>query len=228
MWETETKGSGVRRAVRIFLPAIHLASNSYALVESVLGFARDIVKAVYLAGIQLYTRLVCIEREFPSSIRLRARLDVVPRTAGRERHRLSLGKHSLIETHCVVCTWHGDVILKEGASVGIGSVVVGPVQIGENSAVAQNCFISGQSHCYEDVSKSFRRQGFQVTPVIIQKDVWICSNCVIIPGVKIGNNSVIGAGSVVVDNIPAYSVAVGNPAKVIKKYDFKTEKWVRA
>ncbi|MBL7185426.1 MAG: acyltransferase [Phycisphaerae bacterium] len=227
MWETEAKDVGVKRARRILLPAIEYAGSSYAVVESVLGFVRDIVKAIYLAGIQLYTRLVCVEREIPSSIRLRARLDVVPRTPGRERHRLSLGKHSLIETYCVVCTWHGDVILEEGASVGIGSIVVGPVQIGENAACAQNCFISGQSHLYEDISKNFRRQGFQIAPVIIQKDAWIGSNCVILPGVKIGNNSVIGAGSVVVSNIPPYSVAVGNPAKVIKKYDFETEQWVR-
>jgi acetyltransferase-like isoleucine patch superfamily enzyme len=227
MWGTETKNGGIGRARRIFLPAIHLAGSSYAAVESVLGFARDIVKAVYLAVIQLYARLVCVEREFPSSIRFRARLDVVPLAAGLERHRLAVGKHALIETHSVVCTWHGDVILKEGASVGIGSVVVGPVEIGENSAVAQNCFISGQSHNYEDVSMNFRAQGFEITPVVIQKDVWICSNCVILPGVKIGNNSVIGAGSVVVRDLPPYSVAVGNPARVIKKYDFKTEQWVR-
>ncbi|MHC4627566.1 MAG: acyltransferase [Planctomycetota bacterium] len=227
MWEAETKGGAIKRARRIFLPAVHVASNSFAVVETVLGFARDIVKAVYLAGIQLYVRLVCVEREFPSSIRLRARLDVVPLTAGCERHRLSVGRHALIEIHSVICTWHGDVIVKEGASVGIGSVVVGPVQIGENSAVAQHCFISGQSHCYEDVSQNFRTQGFQIAPVVIQKDAWIGSNCVILPGVKIGNNSVIGAGSVVVRDIPPYRVAVGNPAKVIKKFDFDTEKWVR-
>ena len=212
---------------RIFLPAVDHADISYGVVKSVLGSVRDVVKTVYLATIQVYTRLVCVEREIPSSISLGARLDLVPRTAGRERHRLSVGKYSLIETRCVVCTWHGDVILKEGASVGISTIVVGPVHIGENSACAQNCFISGQSHRYEDISKNFRRQGFQIRPVVIQKDVWIGSNCVILPGVKIGNNSIIGAGSVVASNIPPYRVAVGNPAKVIKKYDFKAEQWVR-
>lgn len=212
---------------RIYLPAVDHVDSSYGAVKSILGFVRDVAKAFYLAGIQFYTRLICVEREIPSSIRLRARLDVVPREASHERHRLSLEKHSLIETACVVCTWHGDVILKKGASIGIGSVVIGPIQMGENSACAQHCFISGQSHHYEDISKNFRMQGFETSQVIIQNDVWIGSNCVILCGVKIGNNSVIGAGSVVVSNIPPYSVAVGNPAKVIKKYDFKTEQWVR-
>ncbi len=212
---------------RILLPAVDHADSSHAVVKPVIGCVRDIVKTVYLAAIQVYTRFVCVEREMSSSISLRARLDVVPREASHERHRLSLEKHSYIETACVVCTWHGDVILKDSASIGIGSIVIGPVQMGENSACAQHCFISGQSHHYEDISKNFRAQGFETSQVIIQNDVWIGSNCVILCGAKIGNNSVIGAGSVVTGNIPPYSVAVGNPAKVIKKYDFKTEQWVR-
>ena len=212
---------------RIFLPAIHYASSSYGVVESVAGLVRDLVKAMYLAAIQVYTRLFCLERAIPSSISLRARLDVVPRATGHERHQLSLGKHSLIETSSVVCTWHGNVTLKDGAIIGIGSVVIGPVQIGENAACSQHCFIGGQSHHYEDISKNFLRQGVETKEVVIQHDVWIGSNSVILCGVKIGNNSVIGGGSVVTEDIPAYSVAVGNPARVIKKYDFKTSQWVR-
>jgi len=152
---------------------------------------------------------------------------VVPRAATHERHRFSLGKHSLIEESCVVCTWHGDVILKDGASIGIGSVVIGPVQMGENSGCSQHCFISGQSHHYEDITRNFRRQGFETEEVIIQHDVWIGSNSVVLCGVKIGNNSVIGGGSVVAEDVPPYSVAVGHPAKVIRRYDFETGRWTR-
>jgi len=197
-------------------------------VKSVLGLIRDTVKSVYLGIIQVLTRLAYIQREFPSSISLRARLDVIPRAPHHERHRLSLGKNSLIETLCVICTWHGDVILKDGASIGIGSIVLGPVLIGENSACSQNCFISGQSHLYEDISKNFLRQGVQTDQVIIGKNVWIGANSVILPGVKIGDNSVIGAGSTIIEDIPSYSVAVGNPAKIIKKYNFQTKQWDRA
>jgi len=46
-------------------------------------------------------------------------------------------------------------------------------------------------------------------------------------GVKIGDNSVIGAGSTVVDDAPPYSVVVGNPARLIKRYNFETKKWER-
>ena len=212
---------------RISLPATGYAHSSYTVIGSVAGFVRDVVKGMYLAALQVYTRLFCVEREFPSSISLRARLDVVPRTESQERHRLSLGKHSLIERSSVVCTWHGDVKLKDGAIIGIGSIVIGPVRFGENTACSQHCFIGGQSHHYEDITKNFLKQGFETKEVVIQHDVWIGSNSVVLCGVKIGHNSVVGGGSVVTEDIPPYCVAIGNPAKVIKKYDFKTEKWVR-
>ena len=207
----------------------HLTLNQagcvHTTVKAVLGLTRDIVKAVYLGIIQALTRLAYVEREFPSSISLWARLDIIPRARHHERHKLSLGKNSLIESMCVVCTWHGDVILKEGASVGIGSIVIGPVLIGEGSAISQNCFIGGQSHRYEDVTKNFLRQGIQIRQVVIRKNVWIGANSVILPGVKIGDNSVIGAGSTIIEDVPAYSVVAGNPAKIIKQYDFETKHW---
>ena len=64
-------------------------------------------------------------------------------------------------------------------------------------------------------------------PVHIGENVWVGAGTVIVPGVTIGKNSVIGAGSVVTKDIPDYSVAVGNPAKVIKRYDINKQKWIR-
>lgn len=56
-------------------------------------------------------------------------------------------------------------------------------------------------------------------PVEIQDNVWIGGGCIILPGVTIGKNSVIGAGSVVTRSIPENSVAVGNPCRVIRQFD---------
>jgi acetyltransferase-like isoleucine patch superfamily enzyme len=54
------------------------------------------------------------------------------------------------------------------------------------------------------------------TSVEIEEDVWIGANCVILPGVTIGRGAVIGAGSVVTKSVPAYSIYVGNPAKLMR------------
>jgi acetyltransferase-like isoleucine patch superfamily enzyme len=218
-------------AERIIYPAFDylegVYTGIYAITQSVAGLIRDIFKTVYLFSLQVLARLFYVERQFPSSISLSARLDVIPRSPHHRRHRLFLARKSLIEDSCVVCTWHGGVILNEGASIGIGSIVIGPVTIGESSICSQNCFIGGQSHIFKNVSKDFLRQGVEIKQVVIGKNVWIGSNAVILLGVKIGDNSVIGAGSTVVEDIPPYSVAVGNPARVIKRYNFETKKWDR-
>jgi acetyltransferase-like isoleucine patch superfamily enzyme len=208
-------------------PTLNQAGCVRIAVKSVLGLIRDIIKSIYIGIIQVLTRLAYIEREFPSSISLWARLDVIPRAQHHERHKLSLGKNTLIESLCVICTWHGDVILQDGASIGIGSIVLGPVLLGERSACSQHCFISGQTHHYQDISKNFLKQGVKTRQIVIGKNVWIGANSVILPGVKIGDNSVIGAGSTIIENVPPYSVVAGNPAKIIKQYDYETKQWKR-
>ena len=62
--------------------------------------------------------------------------------------------------------------------------------------------------------------------VTIENGVWIGNNVIILPNVTIGEKSIVGAGSVVTKSIPAYSVAVGNPAHVIKHFDFETNIWI--
>lgn len=194
---------------------------------ALLGFLRDLVKYLYLFIIQVCTRLFFISREFPSSISFHCQLDVIPRNTGLQWHKLILRKNAHIENWCVVNTWHGDVILEQGSGVGIGSIVIGPVKFGKKSVCSQNCFITGESHLYGDINKNFLTQGYKLKDVVIGENVWIGSNCVVLPGVEIGNNSVIGAGSVVTKSIPSYSVAVGNPAKVIIQYDAEVGQWQR-
>jgi acetyltransferase-like isoleucine patch superfamily enzyme len=63
--------------------------------------------------------------------------------------------------------------------------------------------------------------------IVVEDDCWIAANAVITAGVRIGKHSVIAAGAVVTKDIPPYCVAVGNPAKVLKQYNFETKVWER-
>ncbi|NRW82134.1 acetyltransferase-like isoleucine patch superfamily enzyme [Clostridium beijerinckii] len=81
--------------------------------------------------------------------------------------------------------------------------------------IAPNVTITPTGH---PVDPDLRRPGTQFSiPVRIGNNVWIGSNAVILPGVTIGDNSVIGAGSVVTHDIPENVVAVGNPCRVLRE-----------
>jgi len=89
------------------------------------------------------------------------------------------------------------------------------IYIGDNVMIAPNVTITATGH---PVSPELRIDGTQFSiPINIGSNVWIGSNVVILPGITIGKNSVIGAGSVVTKDIPENVVAVGNPCKVLRK-----------
>jgi acetyltransferase-like isoleucine patch superfamily enzyme len=107
---------------------------------------------------------------------------------------------------------------------------VGKVTFGDNCFLAPNVAIYTAGHpIHPDARNSMYEYGIDVT---IGHNVWIGGNAVICPGVTIGDNCVIGAGSVVTKDVPAWSIAAGNPARVIRKiteedkqYYFKDRKF---
>lgn len=102
------------------------------------------------------------------------------------------------------------------------------VYIGNNVAIAGNCFISAGSHGMDPLSESpYGEQLYTGKEIVINDNVWIGQNVSIMSGVNIGKYSIIGAGSVVTKSIPEFSIAVGNPAKVVKKYDAEKKSWVK-
>ncbi|MEJ7779624.1 MAG: acyltransferase [Daejeonella sp.] len=140
-------------------------------------------------------------------------------------NNFSLGQYSVIEDFTTINNAVGDVIIGDKSIVGIGSVIIGPVTIGNNVLIAQNIVMSGLNHGYEDVTVPPSAQEVTCKPIIISDNVWIGANSVITAGVTLGKHCIIGAGSIVTKSVPEYSVAVGNPAKVIKKYNNMNKNW---
>lgn len=93
----------------------------------------------------------------------------------------------------------------------------GGIEIGDGSLIGHNTTIATLNHDFNPD----KRANLHPSPVKIGKKVWIGSDCTILPGVEIGDGAVIGAGSVVTKNVPASSVAVGSPARVIKQIGIK-------
>lgn len=91
------------------------------------------------------------------------------------------------------------------------------VYIGDNVFIAPNVGIYTAGHPFEIVQ---RNAGLEYAhPIRIGNNVWIGGNVAILPGVNIGDGAVIGAGSVVTRDIPAYTLAVGNPCRPLRKID---------
>lgn len=100
---------------------------------------------------------------------------------------------------------------------------VAQVTIGDNCQLAPNVAIYTAGHPLHPVSRnSMYEYGIEVT---IGDNVWIGGNTVILPGVHIGSNTVIGAGSVVTKDIPDWCVAAGNPCRVVKKITEEDKKY---
>lgn len=92
------------------------------------------------------------------------------------------------------------------------------ITIGRRCLIAGNCQIfdgSGHDLSFNSVSNRIKTKGSS-KPIVIEDDVWLGANCIILPGVRIGKGSVIGAGSVVTREIPPMVVAAGNPARLVK------------
>lgn len=89
----------------------------------------------------------------------------------------------------------------------------GGIEIGDNCLIGHNTTIATLNHDFNPE----KRANLTPSPVKIGKNVWIGSDCTILPGIEIGDGAIIGAGSVVTKSVPSNSVAVGNPARVIKE-----------
>ncbi|QOY54068.1 acyltransferase [Candidatus Sulfurimonas marisnigri] len=145
---------------------------------------------------------------------------------------ISIGNNVVFQSMAWILAFKQDgiepsLIIEDGTVIGRFSHIVSlrKVVIRSNVLIADKVYISDNIHEYKDINLPIMKQ-----PILYKADVeigensWIGENVSVI-GVKIGKHCIIGANSVVTKNIPDYSIAVGNPAVVIKKYNIHTQKW---
>lgn len=140
-------------------------------------------------------------------------------TAGRESllHRL-LGevKGNILIEQPFYCDYGYNIKVGRNFYANHNLVILdgATVTFGDNVFIAPNCGFYTAGH---PIDANDRNKGLEYArPINIGNDVWIGADVSVLPGVTIGDNCVIGAGSVVTRNIPSNSVAVGNPCRVIK------------
>jgi acetyltransferase-like isoleucine patch superfamily enzyme len=138
--------------------------------------------------------------------------------------RLELGPQVLLEPHVwITAPPPARVRIGGGSFLNIGVMVaaVELVEIGEHCMFANGCFISDGSHRFDDPEVPVPWQGFDSKgPTRIGANCWLGANVVVTSGVEIGERCVIGANSVVTQSIPAFSIAAGAPARVLREVSY--------
>ncbi len=133
--------------------------------------------------------------------------------------RVVIGAHTSLDSFVKVkpAGGSGDLIVGERSVINSGCVLYtgNGIRIGNDVAIAANCTFAPVNHAYKDKSRRINQQGFLPSRggIVIEDDVWIGANVVILDGAILRTGCVIGAGSLVRGEIPAYSIHAGNPLK---------------
>jgi maltose O-acetyltransferase len=126
------------------------------------------------------------------------------------------GKNINIEQNANFGNGNG-IEIGDNSGVGVRCSIRGPLTIGSNVMMGPEVVIITSNHNFSRVDIPMNIQGsLPQEKVIIGNDVWIGTRVIILPGVRIGNGVIIGAGSIVTKDVPDYAIVAGNPARIIR------------
>jgi len=142
--------------------------------------------------------------------------------------RLTLGNNVLIHSNCVLyCSGsapdyrtEGRIVIGNNVELGWGCVLHGggaQIIIKDFAIIGAGAILISEMYSYEDLNVPAQQQRKIMGDIVIEENASVGANAVILPGVTVGRSSIVGAGAVVTDEIPSFSVAVGVPARVIKQ-----------
>ena len=153
----------------------------------------------------------------------------------RKEGKLSIGKGFSANSGLVLDVYgkNAEVIIEENVMANyrlhIGSTKY--IKIGSNTLFGSDCTVMDHSHggyngeFHSDPLVPPVKRDLVSSPIVIGQNCWFGDRVFIMPGVKIGDGVIVGAGSIVTKDIPSNSIAVGAPAKVVKKFSAKTKHW---
>jgi galactoside O-acetyltransferase len=134
---------------------------------------------------------------------------------------ISLGDNVSFSSNCIISSNNGTIKIGNNCSLNTNVTLVsdfGSIEIGQDVIIGMNVVMRSANHKFnQSPNIPIRDQGHNYGEIIIKDDVWIGANVTIMPNVTIESHCIIGAGAVVTKDIPKESIAVGIPARVVKK-----------
>lgn len=134
------------------------------------------------------------------------------------RGDVTIGDHTVIYDYAMLHAYGGKIVLGRECSVNPYSILYGHggLTIGNYVRIAAHTVIVAANHNFSSTDVPICKQGLSRKGIVIADDVWIGANVTVTDGIKIGQGSVVAAGSVVTQDVPEYTIVGGVPAKVIK------------
>ncbi len=143
---------------------------------------------------------------------------VHPRAMVQLTSRIRFGRKTTIHPYSRIRVRGGSVEMgSESTLQAFSTISAGDsaIRIGDYVRIGPNCNLLGENHSFAARDVPIHRQGMISKGLVIEDDVWVGANCVILPGVRVERGSVIGAGSIVTRDVPAFAIVAGNPAQQI-------------
>ncbi len=150
---------------------------------------------------------------------------------------MALGDHVLIYDHArieAVCSYEGQsfqprIVFHDHVQIqqNLHMTCASHIELGRFTSLGANVTITDIHHPYEDINLPIEKQPIQTREVIIGEECKIYNNAVILPGTILGKHCTVGANSVVSGTFPDFSVIVGAPAKVVKRYSITNQSWLK-
>jgi acetyltransferase-like isoleucine patch superfamily enzyme len=143
----------------------------------------------------------------------------------RHPHKIQIGDNVVIDDQCCLDakgTDNSGIVIGEGVFVGRNTILsckngsASRVRIGKNILMAAYTYLVGGDHLYDRVDIPVLEQGRTARGIDVDDNVWLGTHVVVTDGSRIGRDAIIGAGAVVVGDIPEFAIATGIPAKVIR------------
>ncbi len=134
---------------------------------------------------------------------------------------IHLGRNSSVHEYTIIKSKGGDIFIGENTFISsfVNISAVGNVYIGKNVMLANGCRIETGTHGFGNLNHPIKEQKVESHGINIGDDCWLGAGVKVMDNVTVGQGSVLGAGSVVTRDVPPYSIAVGVPARLIKKRD---------
>ncbi len=137
---------------------------------------------------------------------------------GTDNEGIVIGNGVFVGRNTILSCKNGDIVLDDHVNIGFNCEIFSGsrVRLGKNALVAAYTYLVGGDHLYDRIDVPVLYQGRRALGIDVDDNVWLGAHVVVADGVRIGRDVIIGAGAVVIGNIPDFHIATGVPAKIVR------------